>query len=177
MKSKNQKRPAASEPRALEVCLYDEISVWSVREIVRTLHAAGWRIARSVTTTNIRPPTMAISPPRPIRPMPAISELLRSTCSAPGARATGGAASAGLAGLRRKNSMAGVTAGEGQAYSFCGSRASFSCSSGLAGAGILAMILLTSPSGVSPSDRASYDSTTRWRSTSGTRSVMSSGRA
>ena len=43
----------------------------------------GWRIARSVTTTNIRPPTMAISPPRPIRPMPAISELLRSTCSAP----------------------------------------------------------------------------------------------
>ncbi len=46
------------------------------------LHGRG-RIAPNTTTTNSSPPTMAISPPRPIRPMPAISPALRSTCSPP----------------------------------------------------------------------------------------------
>ena len=37
----------------------------------------------TTTTTNSSPPMMAINPPRPIRPMPATSAVLRSTCSAP----------------------------------------------------------------------------------------------
>ena len=48
----------------------------------------GWaqgtfRIARNTTTTNSRPPTMAIAPPSPIRPIPATSAVLSRTWSAP----------------------------------------------------------------------------------------------
>jgi len=35
------------------------------------------------TTTNNTPPMMAIKPPSPISPMPAISEIERNDCSAP----------------------------------------------------------------------------------------------
>ena len=41
------------------------------------------RTARITTTTKSRPPMMAMSPPNPISPIPAISPLVLSTCSAP----------------------------------------------------------------------------------------------
>ena len=45
--------------------------------------ATGRSSDRATTSTNSSPPTMATRPPRPISPMPAISAVLRSTCSAP----------------------------------------------------------------------------------------------
>ncbi len=43
----------------------------------------GARNAFQTTITNSKPPMMAINPPMPINPMPAISALLRKICSAP----------------------------------------------------------------------------------------------
>ena len=53
------------------------------RDHCLTPGCTGARIARITTTMNNTPPMIATRPPRPITPMPAISDLLRSTCSAP----------------------------------------------------------------------------------------------